>query len=258
MAHLLRSIGWDAVVFERNAEELASRGVGLGTHPQLIAILRRAGIAFDETMGIQLPKAVCLDRDGTTLVEQPTTRIMSGWSRLYRALRDALPAADYRLGRQAASRRTERRGRHGDLRRRQPRTRRFAGRRRRHPLHGPRAICAAGRAGLCRLCCPGGPCSTKAEVPRNIWREMFDLYAFCKLPEGEQLIVAIRCRVTTTTLKSAGAASQNIVWYPANGSRKQLADMCTDADRQASWRRYPAAADSSGCRSHGSKPKRMH
>ncbi len=53
-AHLLRSTGWDAVVFERNDEELASRGVGLGTHPQLIAMLRRAGIAFDETMGIQV------------------------------------------------------------------------------------------------------------------------------------------------------------------------------------------------------------
>lgn len=43
-AHLLRSIGWDALVFERNEEELASRGVGLGTHPPLIGILRRAGI----------------------------------------------------------------------------------------------------------------------------------------------------------------------------------------------------------------------
>ena len=55
-AHLLRSTGWDAVVFERNAEELASRGVGLGTHPQLIDVIRRAGIAFDETMGIRVPK----------------------------------------------------------------------------------------------------------------------------------------------------------------------------------------------------------
>ncbi len=52
-AHLMRSIGWDVVVFERNAEELASRGVGLGTHQQLIDILRRAGIDFDELDGHQ-------------------------------------------------------------------------------------------------------------------------------------------------------------------------------------------------------------
>ena len=74
-AHLLRSIGWDAVVFERNR-----RGTG---EPRCRARhasaahrhSARAGIAFDETMGIQLRKAVCLDRDGNDVVEQPTTRI---------------------------------------------------------------------------------------------------------------------------------------------------------------------------------------
>ncbi len=50
-AHLLRRAGWDATVFERNDEELASRGVGLGTHPPLIAVLKRAGIDFDEFDG---------------------------------------------------------------------------------------------------------------------------------------------------------------------------------------------------------------
>ena len=54
-------IGWDAVVFERNAEELASRGVGLGTHQQLIEILKRAGIDFDKSMGIKPTRAICLD-----------------------------------------------------------------------------------------------------------------------------------------------------------------------------------------------------
>src|ERR1700681_1587106 len=97
-AHLLRSTGWDATVFERNDEELASRGVGLGTHPQLIAILKRAGIDFDETMGIKPTRAVCLDSNGKIVIEQPTARTLSGWSRLYRASLDALPAQTYRLG----------------------------------------------------------------------------------------------------------------------------------------------------------------
>jgi 2-polyprenyl-6-methoxyphenol hydroxylase-like FAD-dependent oxidoreductase len=97
-AHLLRRSGWHAVVFERNADDLTGRGVGLGTHPQLVTVLRRAGIAFDATMGIKVPKVVCLDRAGKVISEQPTTRTMSAWSRLYRALRSALPAQDYRLG----------------------------------------------------------------------------------------------------------------------------------------------------------------
>src|SRR3974390_3319276 len=87
-AHLLRGAGFDATVFERNDTVLASRGVGIGTHPQLIAILQRAGVAFDETMGIRVPKVICLDGAGRLLIEQPTTRTMSGWSRLYRALYD--------------------------------------------------------------------------------------------------------------------------------------------------------------------------
>src|SRR5262249_49265213 len=97
-AHLLRAAGWHAIVFERNEEELTGRGVGLGTHPQLIAILRRAGIAFDETMGVRVRKVVCLDLAGNVIIEQPMARVMSAWSRLYRALREALPAQEYRLG----------------------------------------------------------------------------------------------------------------------------------------------------------------
>src|SRR5580704_16304102 len=96
-AHLLRSAGWNATVFERNNEELASRGVGLGTHPQLIAILKRAGVDFDESMGITPPRAVCLDRSGKIVIEKPTARTLSGWSRLYRALLDALPPQNYWL-----------------------------------------------------------------------------------------------------------------------------------------------------------------
>jgi 2-polyprenyl-6-methoxyphenol hydroxylase-like FAD-dependent oxidoreductase len=97
-AHLLRSTGWEAVVFERNEEELAGRGVGLGTHPQLIGILRRAGIDFDESMGLTPSSAVCLDRNGRIVIERPTARTLSGWSRLYRALLDGLPAQTHRLG----------------------------------------------------------------------------------------------------------------------------------------------------------------
>src|SRR6516165_12706766 len=97
-ARLLRSVGWDAVVFERNAEDLTGRGAGLSTHPQLIEVLQRVGIDFDESMGVQVDSLLCLDRLGRTLLEAKTTRTMSSWGRLYRSLRDPLPAGSYRLG----------------------------------------------------------------------------------------------------------------------------------------------------------------
>src|SRR5712691_3199055 len=97
-AHLLRSAGLDVVVFERNAEDLTGRGAGISTHPQLIDILRRVGIDFDESMGIKVDVVICLDRTGHTYLETDTARTMSSWGRLYSSLRDPLPPGSYRLG----------------------------------------------------------------------------------------------------------------------------------------------------------------
>src|SRR6266540_992449 len=79
-AHLLRDVGWDVVVFERNAEDLTGRGAGISTHPQLIDILRRVGIDFDESMGIKVDTVICLDRTGRTYHEEKTARTMSSRS----------------------------------------------------------------------------------------------------------------------------------------------------------------------------------
>jgi 2-polyprenyl-6-methoxyphenol hydroxylase-like FAD-dependent oxidoreductase len=223
-AHLLRSTGWDAVVFERNAEELASRGVGLGTHPQLGAALRRAGIAFDETMGIRVPKVICLDRAGNIIVAQPTTRVMSGWARLYRALRDALPMQDYRLGK--ALQRVEQDARGvaavfadgtrecGDL------------------LVGADGVRSTVREQFLPQAQPvyAGYVAWRgvldeAQVPPAIRREIFDLYTIC-LPEGEQLIgYPVPGRDNDTAV---GQRSYNIVWYRPTDP-ETLKAMCTDA-----------------------------
>jgi len=223
-AHLLRSTGWDAVVFERNEDELASRGVGLGTHPQLIGILKRAGIDFDESMGLTPSKAVCLDRNGKIVIERPTARTLSGWSRLYRALLDGLPAQAYRLGKRLtrvaqdgdrvtaffADGTSER----GDL------------------LVGADGIRSAVRAQFLPDVQPvyAGYVAWRAvldeaDVPSDLWREMVELYAFC-LPEGEQLIsYAVPGRDNDTAV---GRRGYNIVWYRPVSS-KALIDISTDA-----------------------------
>src|SRR5258708_8822227 len=90
-ANMLRSTGWDAVVFERNAEELAGRGAGISTHPQLHDITRRLGIPFDDSMGISLDTVVFLDTTGRAYDTRDTVRVMSSWGRVYRSLRDLLP-----------------------------------------------------------------------------------------------------------------------------------------------------------------------
>jgi 2-polyprenyl-6-methoxyphenol hydroxylase-like FAD-dependent oxidoreductase len=224
-AHLLRATGWNATVFERNDEELASRGVGLGTHPQLIAILKRAGIDFDETMGIKPTRAVCLDSHGRILIEQPTARTLSGWSRLYRALLDALPVQAYRLGKRLV--RVEQDA--------QAVTAIFADgtRERGDFLVGADGVRSTVRAQFLPEVQPiyAGYVAWRAsideaDVPPNLWREMVELYAFC-LPEGEQLIsYAVPGRDNDTAV---GRRAYNIVWYrPVD--RATLADICTDAE----------------------------
>jgi 2-polyprenyl-6-methoxyphenol hydroxylase-like FAD-dependent oxidoreductase len=223
-AHLLRSTGWNAVVFERNAEELASRGVGLGTHPQLISAIRRAGIAFDETMGIRVPNVICLDRDGKIVVSQPTTRTMSGWARLYRAMRDAMPEEAYRLGKNLRRIEQDETGvtaifadgtrERGDLLVGADGTRSTVRELFLPELQPAYAGYVAWRGVL-----------DEADVPRDIHREIFHLYTFC-LPEGKQLVAyPVPGRDNDTAI---GRRGYNICWYNPTDPAT-LADMCTDA-----------------------------
>lgn len=93
---LLRQAGWDVTVFERSAGDLASRGVGIGTHVELFAVMRRLGIAVDESIGVPVTSRICLDRDGKEIARLPFEKILSSWALFYRALRRFLPDACYR------------------------------------------------------------------------------------------------------------------------------------------------------------------
>ena len=59
---LLRQSGWDVAVFERSSDDLASRGVGIGTHVEQFEIMRRLGITVDERIGVAVTSRICLDR----------------------------------------------------------------------------------------------------------------------------------------------------------------------------------------------------
>jgi len=97
---LLRQAGWDVTVFERSTGDLASRGVGIGTHVEMFEIMRRLGIVVDESIGQSFASRFCLDRDGTVIARLPFDKTLTSWTLLYRALRRLLPDACYRAGMQ--------------------------------------------------------------------------------------------------------------------------------------------------------------
>jgi 2-polyprenyl-6-methoxyphenol hydroxylase-like FAD-dependent oxidoreductase len=97
---LLRQAGWDVTVFERSAGDLAGRGVGIGTHVELFAVMRRLGITVDESIGVPVSARVCLDREGKEIARLPFEKMLSSWALFYRALRRFLPDACYRPGMQ--------------------------------------------------------------------------------------------------------------------------------------------------------------
>jgi 2-polyprenyl-6-methoxyphenol hydroxylase-like FAD-dependent oxidoreductase len=223
-AHLLRHVGWNVVVCERNAEDLTGRGAGISILPQLIDILARVGIAFDASTGIFVDELMVLDRDGGTITQRPTARTMSSWGRLYRALRDPLPADSYRLG--MALERVE------------------------QDADGVTAVFADGSRmrGDLLVGADGGRSSVRSQflpdvaplyagyvawramldesdIPADIHAAIFERYTFC-LPEGEHLLAyPVPGRNDET---EAGHRAYNIVWY-RSVAPEMLIELCTDA-----------------------------
>jgi 2-polyprenyl-6-methoxyphenol hydroxylase-like FAD-dependent oxidoreductase len=98
VANLLRTIGWDVAVFERTRGDLAGRGAGLGTQPALFAVMRRIGVRFDDSIGVEIRSRICLNGAGDVLCELPQREVGTAWDRIYRALKHALPPDNYRPG----------------------------------------------------------------------------------------------------------------------------------------------------------------
>ena len=223
-ANLLRSIGWNAQVFERVGDDLASRGAGIGTHEELLEIMHRVGITVDASIGVHPRSRTCLDRSGAIQHTMPRPRILSSWGRLYRALKDAFPADAYHFDKSLVSFRSERSGvsalfadgsqAHGDL------------------LIGADGIRSTVRAQLMPDAQPGYAgyvawrgLIPEASLPAHLHREIFEHNMVC-YPDGEAM-TAYPVPGPENDVRP-GHRAYNWVWYhPVNDAG--LAELCTDA-----------------------------
>jgi 2-polyprenyl-6-methoxyphenol hydroxylase-like FAD-dependent oxidoreductase len=224
-AHLLRRAGWDATIFERNPDDLTGRGAGISTHPQLLEILARIGIDFDESMGVKLDTILCFDQSGRIYLKETTSRTMSSWGRLYRSLRDPWPSENYRLD---ASLITVEQDAEGV-------TAVFADGTR---MRGDLLVGAdGGRSTVREQFLPelkpqyAGYVAwrvmlAESEVPSDIRAQLFEQYSFC-LPEGELFLAYPVPGFNNET--QVGRRAYNIVWYRPADPKRTLPDLCTDA-----------------------------
>lgn len=99
-ANLLRRIGWEVIVCERSAHDLASRGAAVSSHDALLGVLDEIGIAFDAATGIETSANICLDKAGRISHRLPIVppRVATAWGRIYRPLKRVLPPHCYRPG----------------------------------------------------------------------------------------------------------------------------------------------------------------
>jgi 2-polyprenyl-6-methoxyphenol hydroxylase-like FAD-dependent oxidoreductase len=226
-ALLLRRAGWDVDVYERIGAELAGRGAGIVTHRELFDVLGSAGIdTAAAAVGVSVPGRRVLNREGSVAGELALPQVLTSWGRLYRLLKDALPASCYHHGKnlveveecsdQVVARFADATQTSGDL------------------LIGADGIFSSvrvQRAPEVRPLYAGyvawrGLVNEQDLSPR-VRAELCDWFAF-SLPPGEQMLGYPVAGANEEM--GVGQRRFNFVWYRPADVNHQLADLLTDVD----------------------------
>jgi 2-polyprenyl-6-methoxyphenol hydroxylase-like FAD-dependent oxidoreductase len=222
-AIMLARRGFDVAVYERVAGELAGRGAGIVAQPALIAHLDALGLETGE-LGVAVSRRQVLDRGGGVIARNSCPQILTAWERVYRLLRDALPADRYHRGRSLAAFEQSGRGviahfgdggsATGDL------------------LVGADGLRSTVRAPSLPAVVPlyAGYVAWRAMLPESalpdsVHRELFETMTFC-LPPGEQ-IIGYPVAGPDNDLRP-GRRRYNVIWYRPADEAKELRWLLTD------------------------------
>ncbi|WP_408302698.1 MULTISPECIES: FAD binding domain-containing protein [Paraburkholderia] len=224
-ANLLVRNGWVVDVFERVPDELAGRGAGIVTHPELFDALAAAGIEYDDSIGVKVQSRVTFAQNGAVLSARELPQTLTAWGKMYHVLRAALPDVHYHAGRTVASvqdgpdQAVVTLG-DGTL------------------LHADLVIAADGfKSPIRERLLPDVKLQyagyvawrglvEEAALSRETREALFDRFAFCLPPREQILGYPVAGRGNSTT---PGERRYNFVWYRATSEDVQLPNLLTDA-----------------------------
>jgi 2-polyprenyl-6-methoxyphenol hydroxylase-like FAD-dependent oxidoreductase len=95
----LRSAGCDVTISERSDRVMDDRGAGIVMQAETLHLLKKHGLADEQTAGVWSHHRQYLGRDGEAVSLSPSAQLMTSWGLLYRCFRSAFPAEDYHEGR---------------------------------------------------------------------------------------------------------------------------------------------------------------
>jgi 2-polyprenyl-6-methoxyphenol hydroxylase-like FAD-dependent oxidoreductase len=224
-ANMLHRAGWQVRVFERSGDELASRGAGIVTHPELFAALRRCGIDTTHDLGVSVDGRVVLDQNGHVIAEIGLPQTLTSWGQMYRRLRQSLPQDCYRNGVTVEAIDCDR----GELSLRQQ-----------GDVFSECAdvvVIADGiRSSLRHALAPSSRPEyagyiawrglvDEAQISSATHRDLFGKFGFC-LPDGEQMLGYPVAGAGDTV--EIGKRRYNFVWYRPADAAAELGDLLTD------------------------------
>ena len=99
-ASLLARAGWRAMIYERAEAALSGRGAGIVTHAAMRTVLHAAGCDPSRDLGIEVAGRKTLDRWGRVIGQHGCPQTLTSWDRVFRMLREKLPAGRYHLGKE--------------------------------------------------------------------------------------------------------------------------------------------------------------
>ncbi|MFL9992765.1 FAD binding domain-containing protein [Paraburkholderia sediminicola] len=97
-ATTLRAADWQVDVFETSPNELESRGGGVVLQPDVLDALHFASVALPNPPGVASGERIYLDREDNIVERLVMPQMQTSWSLLYRAMKNALPAAAAHAG----------------------------------------------------------------------------------------------------------------------------------------------------------------